>query len=299
MHKGVELMERHQLFEQPPFIPIFEDYADFKGCCVGITGHKGVLGTILHKRMLDNDIRTEPYDGDILDVKSLADWFAGNKFSRFFHFAAIVPVNVVENDALAAYEANVIGTYNICKHIIKTQSDCWLFLASSSHVYKMPDVEHSQPLSVDNMGGPENFYGASKLAAEQIARPLLKQYNISYCIGRIFSFSSVLQQEPYLVPTLIKKIEKMPDGGVLEVVNPDSVRDIMDAETVIDCILHLARNNFKGTINIGSGRGASIADIACHIAKLIGKNIVIQGATKTKPDFLVADIQELKKVVSR
>jgi UDP-glucose 4-epimerase len=290
-------MERTQLFEQPSFVPVFENYADFKGSCVGITGHKGVLGTILHKRLTDNGIRVQAYDGDVLDIKSLADWFADNNLRYFFHFAAVVPVGLVESDPFAAYEANVIGTFNVCKHIVKTQRNCWLFLASSSHIYKMP--EHSKPLVVGGAEEPDNFYGQSKLASEQVARPLLVKYNVPYCIGRIFSFSSVLQQEPYLVPTLMHKIEKMSDGHVLELINPDSVRDIMDADTVIDCILHLARNGFRGTINIGSGRGMSIEDIASHIAKLMKKNIVIHGVNKAKPGFLVADVRELKRVLSK
>lgn len=289
-------MERQQIFEQPSFIPYFEDYSIFDVSSVGMTGHLGVLGSILYKRMIEHGIQVEAYGGDITDVKFLADWFESNKFEYFFHFAALVPVAVVESDVLIAYETNVIGTYNVCREIIKTQRGCWFFLASSSHVYRSNGTEEPNRLSVGDKENPGTFYGASKLAGEQIARPILKQCGIHNCIGRIFSFSHVSQQEPFLVPMLKRRIEELPEGGELEIINPDSIRDIMDAETVIDSILHLARRRYNGTINIGTGKGMSIADIAEHVAEKIGKNISIRGVDKARPNSLVADVEELKKL---
>ena len=289
-------MERQQIFEQPSFIPYFKNYGIFDGSSVGMTGHLGVLGSILYKRMIEHGIQVEAYSGDITDVKFLTDWFEKNKFEFFFHFAALVPVAIVESDVLVAYETNVIGTYNICREIIKTQKDCWLFLASTSHVYKSSDTAKTQPLSVGDKESPVTFYGASKLAGEQIARPILKQCGIRNCIGRIFSFSHVSQEEPFLVPTLKRRIEELPKDGELEVINPDSIRDIMDAETVIDSILHLARNHYNGTINIGTGKGLGIAEVARLVAEKMNKNISIRGVNKTNPNSLVANIEELKKL---
>ena len=122
---------------------------------------------------------------------------------------------------------------------------------------------------------------------------MLEHLNITYCIGRIFSFSGVRQKVPYLVPTLMRKIKELPDGGELNVVNPDSIRDIMDAETIIDVILHLAQKRFKGTINIGSGESISIRDIAHHIAKTIDKEVIITGVNEDQPNSYVADIEQL------
>ncbi|MHC4657565.1 MAG: DegT/DnrJ/EryC1/StrS family aminotransferase [Planctomycetota bacterium] len=75
------------------------------------------------------------------------------------------------------------------------------------------------------------------------------------------------------------------------------VRDIVDAETVIECILHLACNHFKGIVNIGSGEGKRIIDIAHHIMKLANKNIQIKGINETVPDSLVADVTLLRKTL--
>ena len=291
-------MKRPQFFEQPAFIPIFTDYSHFLGKCIGITGQSGLLGGILSERLTTHNVHVEAYPGDITDIISLGIWFRKHHFDYFFHFAAIVPVSQVMYDPLKAYSVNVIGSYNICNQIIETQAKCWLFLASSSHVYKGRPISGEPVLKVGSVEEPDTFYGVTKLAAERISSPILDQYKVDYCIGRIFSFSSMTQKEPYLVPTLRRKIEEIAENGVLEIINPDSVRDLMDAATVIDCVLHLAQKRFKEVLNIGSGRGMSIKDIGDHIMKLLGKKIQIRGVNKSQPESLVADVQTLKQVLS-
>ena len=292
-------MTRSQLFDQPSFIPIFEDYSHFKGQCIGLTGQRGVLGGILRERLSKYEIQVEAYPGDIRDDRSLTAWFKEHHFAYFFHFAAVVAVSEVEKNPIVAYETNTNGSYNICKQIIATQPNCWLFLASSSHVYKPIGSVGGQRLKVGSVEEPNTFYGVSKLAGERISRPILEKYDVAHCIGRIFSFSSITQKEPYLVPTLRRKIERLPDNGVLEVINPNSERDIMDAEAVIDCILHLSQKRFRGTLNIGFGKGMTVENIARQVAKALKKRLQIHGHNESQSTFLVADVQNLKKILSK
>jgi len=290
-------MTRKQIFDQPSFVPVFEDYSAFRGKHIGITGHKGVLGLIISKRLKEQGNRVIPYGSDITDTVTLHNWFLSHSFDYFLHLAAIVPVTDVQNDPLRAYEVNAIGSYYICKEIIKTQKSCWFFIASTSHVYKKQSAECSVPLKESSPKKPPTIYGMTKLLAEQISIPILKQYKVPYCIGRIFSFTSAIQKEPYLVPTLSRKIKATPENGTLNIVNPDCIRDIVDAETVVDCILHLAYNHFKGIVNIGSGEGKRIIDIAYYLMKSANKNIQIKGVNETEPDSLVADVTLLRRVL--
>ncbi|OHB44434.1 MAG: hypothetical protein A2Y13_08530 [Planctomycetes bacterium GWC2_45_44] len=291
-------MKQLRFFEQPAFIPFFTDYSRLRGKTIGMTGQAGVLGGILSRRLTSHNINVEAYQGDITDTMDLKNWFGKYRFDYFFHFAAIVPVSQVAENPLRAYDVNVIGSYNICKNIIETQKNCWFFLASSSHVYKAPSAAEELTLKVGFTEEPDTFYGVTKLASERISAPILGQYKVDYCVGRVFSFSGNDQKEPYLIPTLFRKIKETPENGLLEIVNPDSVRDIMDAETVIDCILHLSQKRFRGIINIGSGKGMSIKDIAYHIMKLLGKKVQICGVNKFQPNALVANVQILKQILS-
>lgn len=289
---------RNQFFNQPSFIPIFNTYSNFEGKMIGITGQEGVLGNLLYTRLIERNMKVEFFPGDINDVATLNKWFNNHHFDYFFHLAAVVPTLEVDNNPINAFETNVIGTFNICKLIIESQPKCWLFLASTSHIYDPYFAFQAKPLRFGDQENPGSFYGATKLASEQISRPILEHFSIAYCIGRIFSFTGNQQKEPYLVPTLRRKIKELQNGDILKITNPDSVRDMMDAETVIDCILHLAQNRFPGTINIGTGKGIKIREIADKIAKELSKEIQIIGVNKDKPNSLIADISDLEKQLS-
>jgi|SaaInlStandDraft_2_1057019.scaffolds.fasta_scaffold76787_1 dTDP-4-dehydrorhamnose reductase len=291
-------MIRKQIFPQPSFIPIFDNYNILKNKNIGITGGTGVLGKLLIDRLLRNGISISNYKKDITNTKSLNKWFSNNRFDLFFHLAAIVPTEKVSFDPFRAYEVNAIGSYNISKNVAQLMPNCWLFIAGSSHVYKPIIQKKKNFLDINSILDPSTFYGNTKLAGEQISIPLLNYFNIKFCIGRIFSFSGVGQKQPFLVPTLLDKISKLPTQSVFKVKNGNSERDIMDVESVIDCILHLSTLTYSGIINIGTGERRSVIDIANYLAEFLNKNIkVYSNKNNQTTDSLIADVTELKNVL--
>lgn len=275
----------------------FSDYSCFGDGAVGMTGHRGVLGRLLYDRLRLHGVSVVCYEGDVNDSAALREWFRLHRLHFFFHFAAIVPTARVDADPVRAYETNVIGAFNVCREILRSQPQCWLFHASSSHVYR-PTCDAS-PLAEDAALEPQTFYGVTKLAAERVIEPLLQRMSAPYCIGRIFSFSHATQQEPYLVPSLRRRIAEMRDGETLTVTNPSSVRDIQDAESVVDCILRLASKRAVGVVNIGTGVGTSVRQIAARIARELNKNIRIDGVDRDMPGALIADTSKLQHLLSK
>lgn len=291
-------MSRSQLFGQPDFIPPFRDFGQLAGLRVGLTGHRGVLGKILAGRLDEQSITLRSYPGDITDRQALSGWFTEQAFDLFFHFAALVPLIEVERDPAMAFEVNAIGSYRICEQLARTNRGCWTFLASTSHVYQAASPGEARARKVGDKEAPSSLYGRTKLAGEHLCRQFLEALEHPYCIGRIFSFSHRSQREPYLIPRLERQIRGLGEGERLTVANPASVRDIVDAETVIDAILYLAVKRFCGTVNIGSGSGASVADLARHLATRLGKEVHIDGEAGGQPDGLVADIEPLRRVIA-
>jgi nucleoside-diphosphate-sugar epimerase len=284
------------ILPRPAFVPEFVDYSAFAGQTVGITGQRGVLGGLLYERLRRFGVQVVAFPGDVNDEKLLTTWFSGYQFSHFFHFAAVVPVPLVEGNPVAAYRTNAIGSFNVCSHLALTQKKYWLFLASSSHVYKPTAPEaHITELSETE---PQTFYGVTKLAGERLCVPLLQKMNVEYCVGRIFSFSHEKQQEPYLVPTLRKKISQLNNGDTLSVSNPSAVRDIQDADAIIDCVLHLAHKRSRGIINIGTGHGMSVKEIALLVARSQQKVITVDGVDIDAHGALVADTHKLRSILS-
>ena len=285
------------IFERPSFVAPFTDYSSFLGGCIGVTGARGILGRIAVDRLVSAGVSVESFAGDVNDERALEQWFRVHQFSHCFHFAAIVPVTRVESEPLRAYQTNAIGTFNVCKNIVLMQPECWLFHCSSSHIYQ--PTEASEAIVESAIPGPKTFYGETKLAAERIAEPLLKRLGADYCIGRVFSFSHASQREPYLIPSLAARIAKLGEGESLNVTNPSSVRDIQDAETVVDCILHLARLRAQGVVNIGTGIGLSVCEIATAVANSLGRKIDITGKDLDAPGALIADTARLRTILTQ
>ena len=283
-------------FARADFVPEFTDFPALRGHTVGLTGARGILGRILKERLDRHGIQTAAYPGDVNDDVAMAAWFAGHRFRYFLHFAALVPVAAVEGDPLLAFQTNVIGTFNVCKQLLKTQPGCWLFHCSSSHVYQ--PTPSATPINEDDPKNPPTFYGATKLAAERLVDTLMGKLRYSYCIGRVFSFTHAHQAPPYLVPSLRQSIAALRDGDALRIDNPSSVRDIQDAEHVIDAILHLARRSAEGTVNIGTGVGRSVSDIALSVARALGTQIRVTGVDRAQPGSLIADTTRLRSLLT-
>ncbi len=274
----------------------FTDFSSFHGASIGMTGHRGVLGRLLHERLQANGIVVTTFDDDVNDSAALQRWWDAKNFRYFFHLAAVVATVRVDADPLRAYETNAIGAFNVCKQAVLNSPDCWLFHASSSHVYKSTPT--ATPVTEDAALEPQTFYGVTKLAAERLIEPLLQRMSADYCIGRIFSFSHASQQAPYLVPSLRQRIATLNDGDTLSVMNPSAVRDIQDAESIIDCILHLAARRARGIVNIGTGVGTSVHDIAVQLARELNKRIRIEGVDRDTPGALIADTTRLRRLLT-
>ena len=88
---------------------------------IGITGHKGVIGSEFIKR--NKNFKFIPFKGDITNQTHVYKWIKNNSFQILLHFAAIVPVQEVENNFLKAKKVNYKGTKNLVDAIIKYRSN--------------------------------------------------------------------------------------------------------------------------------------------------------------------------------
>jgi nucleoside-diphosphate-sugar epimerase len=286
-------MKRIQIFDQPSFVGINPNLNFFDRSVVGLTGGSGVLGRILSKRLIAGGVEVDSFVGDVNSLPDLLTWLYKRKFSYFFHLAAKVPVDYVDRNLLSAYQTNVIGTFNVLNALVSSEQEAWTFWGSTSHVY----APKEEKLPEDAKKDPVGAYGITKLHAESMIEFLAKKYQIQSCIGRIFSYSHMFQKEPFLVPSLLKKIELLEDNQDLFVPNLDSMRDILDGETVVDILIELARGKHTGIFNVASGSGKSIGDIANELCVLQSRKLNIIGENFLKPNSYIADVSKLSNAI--
>lgn len=285
-------MNLSDLIPRPEFLSEFKDWASIRGERVAITGGNGTLGMLLLERLAGAGVKAACFQGDITTGQQLRDWIASSRPQALIHLAAIVPLQAVEADPIRAMQVNATALLTLISAIRDHAPDCWLFHASTSHVYQSSEL----PLTETSSTNPVSLYGATKLASEAILRPVAERLSIRLCIARIFSYFHERQDASFLIPGIVKRVDSSPQVGFIELHNSQARRDFLHASMVVDAILHSFGNRFVGTVNIASGHETSVREIAERVIIRSGKNLTIRAIDIDPPTKIVADVARLKKI---
>lgn len=288
------------LATRPDFIPVFDDWMRLPRGVVAITGSRGTLGHLLARRLGEAGIDYSRFEGDILEQSDVERWIADTCPSLVVHLAAVVPTGTVLANPTHAMRVNASATVCLIEAMSKLPEPPWFFHASSSHVYAPLIIGSGAPnrLHEDSPLRPGTYYGATKLAAEMIIEPLAQQLSVPACVGRIFSFFHESQPPSYLVPGLFARARDAVQAG-FPVHDADAVRDFLYADWVVDAILHLAASRVCTTVNIASGEGTSVGEMARRVLCHAGKPVTIDPIQASNPGALVADVGRFRKAIGR
>jgi len=143
---------------------------------------------------------------------------------------------------------------------------------------------------------PQNIYGETKLAAERVLLSFQKSYGAHVCIGRIFSFFHNIQQKPFLYPTIIDRLKNEDLSKPFKLIGANSIRDLSNAEDIVDKMIKLMEVRACGIVNIGSGIGITIAEFAQKLADQ--KLNIVSDATETT-SILIADVNKFKEIINK
>ena len=255
---------------------------------VGITGSTGSLGREIIKSRLG--FKYSFFKGDIRNKNRISKWISSKNLDAVIHLAAIVPIKVVNKNRKKAYEVNYLATKNLVDEVKKNKIK-WFFFASTSHVYS----SKTKKISENSTLAPISYYGQTKLLAEKYIKKQFQKSNTIYCIGRIFSTTNKNQKNNYLVPDLKKKIKKSKNKIILY--NLSHYRDFISMKDITKIIFYLYKRQFKGVINIASGKSIYLKDIAIYISKYYKKNVEFKD--NKKKTYLIADTRKLKRIYKK
>ena len=257
---------------------------------IAITGHTGVIGKSFIKKY-KKEFKFIKYKGDLTNTKKLKLWIKKINAEAFLHFAAKVPIKIVENKKKLSKKINFDSVQLIIKEIKKNKKIKWFFFASSSHVYKKSLKAVNEKSSL----GPSNYYGYTKYLSEKFLLNFKNKKNeINICIGRIFSFTNHNQKESFLIPSLYKKILK---NEKLNTNNLQSYRDFLHINDICKAIYLLFKKRAIGVYNISSSRKIKIIDIANEISLQLKNKKIFNSMNKIKSkDILFGNNSRLKKL---
>jgi len=127
----------------------------------------------------------------------------------------------------------------------------------------------------------------ARLAAEGSPVPALAWARIFYPYGEG-------EHPARLVSSLIAKLFR---GESVSLKNPQSIKDYIHVEDVASGLLTIVNQKYTGAINVGTGQGLTVGNIAREIGQIIGRTELInipQIPPEDPLDYVVANVARLR-----
>ncbi|MCA0424102.1 MAG: NAD-dependent epimerase/dehydratase family protein [Proteobacteria bacterium] len=216
--------------------------------------------------------------GDITQVDILEDALKGA--DGVFHFAALWLLQCHEYPR-TAFETNVRGTFNVLDACRK-QGVKRLVWSSSASVYGDAVTE---PMDEDHPFNNQNFYGATKICGEAMARAYHHRYGLEYIGLRYMNVYGPRQDYKGAYIAVIMKMLDAIDRGEGPTIMGDG-SEAFDFVAVEDCaaanICGMKSEAKDRFYNVGTGKRTSLREIAEKLLNLTGSNQPIKFAPRSQ-----------------
>ena len=273
-----------------------------------VTGGAGFIGQHLveqlarsnasHIVVLDNLHRAMPgqfaggvefREGDVRDRTAVENAMHGCQV--VFHLAAQSNVMGAVADADYAFSTNVAGTYHVLQAALKSRMKRLVF-TSSREVYGDPKrvpVRETSPLR------PKNAYGTSKAAGEAYCG-LAAREGLDTVVLRLANVYGPGDRDR-VIPLFA---EAAAAGEPLTVFGEGKILDFVWIGTVVDALVKAGLGrSIRGPVNVGSGKGVTIAELARRVVQLSGSSSPVRIVSEREQEVgrFVADITRAKRLL--
>lgn len=190
------------------------------------------------------------------------------------HLAALIGIPYSYEAPLSYVRVNIEGTVNILEAVRKFNVSRMVHTSTSetfgTALYTPIDEKH--PLQ------GQSPYSATKIAADKLAESYFRSFATPVVTLRPFNTYGPRQSARAVIPTIISQLltqNKLTLGDL------SPVRDFNFVEDTVNGFIAAAHTpNIEGElINIGFGKSISIAELAKHIMKIMGKTIDLASDT--------------------
>jgi UDP-glucose 4-epimerase len=226
----------------------------------------------LKSALRDPRVRVFEHGGDIMrrDILDVALRGADG----VFHFAALWLLHCQEFPR-AAFDVNVAGTFNVLEACAANGVER-LVLSSSASVYG-DAVE--EPMTEDHPFNYENFYGATKLAGEALARGIARLRGVPYVALRYMNVYGPRQDySGAYIAVIMRMLDAIDRDEDLTLYGDGS--QAYDFVYVGDCaeanVCAMSADTVDRAYNVGTGTRTSIGELAQMLLRITGSNVGIR-----------------------
>jgi UDP-glucose 4-epimerase len=191
-----------------------------------------------------------------------------------FHFAALWLLQCYEFPR-AAFDVNVRGTFNVLEACVAAGVQRLVY-SSSASVYGDALTE---PMTEDHPFNNENFYGATKIAGEAMARAVHHRHGLDYVGLRYMNVYGPRQDyRGAYIAVIMKMLDAIDRGEPLEVYGDGS--QAYDFVYVGDCaaanVCAMKADTTDEFYNVGTGARTSVMELAELVLKLTKADVGIE-----------------------
>jgi UDP-glucose 4-epimerase len=231
-------------------------------------------GTIENLGGALRDPRVKIYEvgGDICQTDILDSAMEGVDY--VIHLAALWLLQCYEYPR-AAFDVNIRGTFNVLEGCVKHKVKKLIYSSSASVYGDAVEIPMTERHPYNN----KTFYGATKIAGEQMCRAVHHRYGLNYVGLRYMNVYGPRQDYRGAYIAVIMKILDRLDKGLPPIIYGDGSQAydfvyISDVAHANICALKSATTD--SFYNIGMGTQTSIKELCELILKITGKDYEIQ-----------------------
>ena len=254
-----------------------------------VTGHEGVIGTHLIKKLTNCEVITDSINGKRVNLQNNEEVMKIESVDIVIHLAGKTKKGLEWEEY---FENNVIGTLNILKYCVEKNIKKIIFV--SSYVYGNPKY---LPIDEQHPIAPHNLYTKSKFLAEELCKKFSEMHDLNVIVLRPFNIFAKTMNKDNLISKLITSINTK---KIVTITNRNSKRDFLYIDDFIELILKIKDHDFKYEIfNIGSGISYSFDEVIEMIEKSTSKklNLEYENDVQSYIENITADNSKITKIL--
>jgi len=230
--------------------------------------------------------------GDVFDSDKLLKVMHDQGVSSVVHLVGLASIPGCTENPDTSFRLNVLSVQSVLEAMRRCDVERLIF-PSTAAVY---GATNGPKIEEKVRPRPHTLYGCHKLAAEMLIRGYTENYGLRPTILRIFNVYGDLEKEQGVVSIFIRRTLA---GEPLVVKGGSQLRDFILVSDVVEAFVKSLKNeaSFGETINVGSGVGVPIKEIAEMVQRAFPKVEIRYEANGDSEYSIYADVSKMMNIL--
>ena len=230
--------------------------------------------------------------GDVFDSEKLLAVMRKEEVSNVVHMVGLASIPACTKDPDRSFRLNVSSVHSVLEAMRINDAKSLVFPSTAAVYGDVAEPKVDETLRPK----PTSIYGCHKLAAELLIRGYAKDYGIDTTILRIFNVYGDFLTEQGVISTFVRRAM---EGKPLIVNGGEQLRDFIHLNSVVKAFTQSLGNvaAYQKMINVGSGLGLSINQVAGMVREVFPNTEVVYGTPQNGEYSIYADTSKMTNLL--